>query len=48
MNTVFTTRKRLTAGDLKRLTAGTFGFAGDNLAGGKWLPPAPSVSPAVM
>jgi hypothetical protein len=43
-----TTRERLTTGELKRLTAGTFGFAGDHLAGGKGLPPALSYSPAVI
>jgi hypothetical protein len=44
---VFTTRKKLTAGDLKRLTAGTFGFFGDHLAGGNSLPPAYCNSPGV-
>jgi hypothetical protein len=43
----FTTRQRLTAGALKRLTAGVFAFAGDNLAGGNALPLAPSFSPVV-
>jgi hypothetical protein len=42
-----TTRKRLTAGTLKRLTAGVFAFAGDNLAGGNALPLALSFSPVV-
>jgi hypothetical protein len=42
-----TTRKGLTTGDLKMLTAGTFGFASDNLAGGKRLPLAFSDSPVV-
>jgi hypothetical protein len=42
-----TTRKRLTTGTLKRLTAGIFAFAGDNLAGGNALPLAPSFSPVV-
>lgn len=31
---LYTTRKKLTAGALERLTAGTFVFAGDDLAGG--------------
>jgi hypothetical protein len=43
-----TTRKRLTAGDPERLTAGAFAFAGDHLAGGNALPPAPSFSPVVI
>lgn len=42
-----TTRKRLTTGTLKRLTAGTFVFAGDHLAGGKPLPPAHWKTPGV-
>jgi hypothetical protein len=42
-----TTRKKLTAGDLKMLTAGTFEFADGNLTGGKRLPPAFSNSPVV-
>jgi hypothetical protein len=42
-----TTRNYLTAGTLDWPTAGTLLFAGDNLAGGKVLPLAPSISPAV-
>jgi hypothetical protein len=42
-----TTRNYLTAGTLDWPTAGTLLFAGDNLAGGKALPLASSISPAV-
>jgi hypothetical protein len=42
-----TTRQRLTTGDLKWLTAGTFAFASDNLAGGNALPPAFCKPPGV-